>query len=323
MATYTQTSPLAVPTSIDSAALSMSLADYRKTLIDNVYNSVAVLKLAEEAGTKRTINGGISIVENIIRDKQNEGGFYLGADVLNNTQKNTTDMVEFRWQNLYEPILVTRDEERQNSGDVHKILDLVATKTQLSDRAMRDRLDQALSTPVGAANNLIDLETLVNTGTLGTKAGATETFWQSTVTTSGQFAAQGLTDMTTAYYAVSSSASVDNPSTFITTKTIFQKFEQTRLPLERISNGNMSANAGFTNLTFKGKPIIYGNYIATGLLFGLNMNYINWNVDSETDFITTPFISPSNQTVKVAYILLRANLTTNNRRRQFKLTSIS
>lgn len=247
MATYTQTSPLGVPTTIDSAALSMSLADYRKTLVDNVYNSVLVLKLAEAAGTKRTINGGLSIVENVIRDKQNEGGFYLGADVLNNTQKNTTDMVEYRWQNAYEPILITRDEERQNSGDVHKILELVATKTQLSDRAMRDRLDQALSTPVGEANNLIDLETLVNTGTLGTKAGATETFWQSTVTTSGQFAAQGLTDMTTAYYAVSSSASVDNPSTFITTKVIFQKFEQTRLPLERISNGDMSANAGFKN----------------------------------------------------------------------------
>lgn len=38
MATFTQTSPLAVPTTIDSAALSMSLADYRKNvLIDNVY----------------------------------------------------------------------------------------------------------------------------------------------------------------------------------------------------------------------------------------------------------------------------------------------
>ena len=323
MATYTQTSPLAVPTTIDSAALSMSLADYRKTLIDNVYNNTIVLKLCDQAGTKRTINGGLSIVESVIRDRQNEGGFYLGVDVLNNTQRNTTDNIEFKWQNAYEPILISRDEERQNSGDVHKILNLVATKTELSDKAMQQRLDQALSTPVGEANNLIDLETLVNTGTLGSKAGATETFWQSTVTTSGQFAAQGLTDMITAYYAVSSSATVDNPTVFLTTKTIFQKYEQTRLPLERIQNGNMSANAGFENLTFKGKPLVYGNYISTGLLFGLDMNYINWNVDSETDFITTPFISPSNQTVKVAYILLRANLTTNNRRRHFKLTSIS
>jgi len=323
MATYTQTSPTAIVTSIDSAALSMSLADYRKTLIDNVYNTAVVLRLCNEAGTKREIDGGMSIVESIIRDRQNAGGFYLGSDILNNTQPNTTDMVEFKWQNGYEPILITRDEERQNSGDVHRILNLVATKTSLADRAIRDRMDQALSTPVGAANNLIDLETLVNTGTLGTKAGATETFWQSTVTASGQFAAQGLTDMTTAYYAVSSSAASENPSVFLTTKAIFQKFEQTRLPLERISNGNMSANAGFTNLTYKGKPVTYANYISSGLLFGLNMNYISWNVDSQTDFITTPFISPTNQTAKVAYILVRGNLTTNNRRRHFKLTSIS
>ena len=323
MATYTQTTPLAVPTTIDTAALSMSLADYRKTLVDNVYNNTVVLKLCDEAGTKRLINGGMSVVESIIRDRQNEGGFYLGADILNNNQRNTTDFVEFRWQNAYEPILIARDEERQNSGDVHKILNLVASKTKLSELAIQQRLDQALSTPVSEANNMIDLETLVNTGTLGTKAGATETFWQSTVTTSGQFAAQGLTDMITAYYAVSSSATVDNPTVFLTTKAIFQKFEQTRLPLERIQNGNMSANAGFENLTFKGKPLVYGNYISSGLLFGLNMNYVNWNVDSETDFITTPFISPSNQTVKVAYILMRGNLTTNNRRRHFKLTSIS
>jgi len=323
MATFTQTSPLAVPTTIDTAALSMSLADYRKILVDNVYNNVVVLKLANEAGTKREVNGGLSLVENVIRDKQNEGGFYLGADILNNTQKNTTDLVEFRWQNAYEPILITRDEERQNSGDIHKILGLVATKTELSDRAIRDRMDQALSTRVGEANNLVDLETLVNTGTLGSKAGATETFWQATVTASGTFAAQGLTDMTTAFYAVSSSATMDNPSVFLTTKTIFQKFEQTRLPLERISNASTSANAGIMNLTFKGKPLTYGNYIATGLLFGLNMNYINWQVDSETDFITTPFISPSNQTVKVAYILVRGNMTTNNRRRHFKLTGLS
>ena len=286
-------------------------------------NNVVILKLASEAGTKKLIDGGVSIVETLIRDKQNAGGFYLGADVLNNVQVNTTTLLEYKWQNAYEPIVLNRDEERQNSGDMHKIIDLVGTKVQLSERAIQDRLDNALSTPMGDANNLIDLETLVNTGTLGSIAGASNTFWQSTLVTSGSFATQGLTDMTTATYLVSSSATVDNPTHYITNKTIFQKYEQTRLPLERISNGTLSANAGFTNLTFKGKPVIYGNYIGSGLIFGLNMNYIYLAVDSQTDFTTTPFISPTNQTVKVAYILWRGNLVTNNRRRQFKLSSVS
>ena len=312
-----------IPTTLDTVALNTSLADYARQLTDNAYNDPVVWRLFNEGQNKCMVNGGLSITTTLIKEKQTEGGFYLGADTLNNSQGNTLTTVEYLWQNAYEPIQVTRDEERQNSGDVHKILDLVATKTALSRKAILERLDQALSTPVGSANNLIDLETLVNTGTLGNIAGATDTFWQATVTSSGAFATQGLTDMTTAYYAVSSSAAVDNPTIIITNKAIFQKYEQTRLPLERISNGDLTANAGFKNLTFKGTPIIYGNHIGTGLLFELNQNYNNITVDTETDMIVTPFISPTNQTVKVAYYLWRGNMTTNNRRRNTKLTDIT
>ena len=85
----------------------------------------------------------------------------------------------------------------------------------------------------------------------------------------------------------------------------------------------MTANAGAKNLTFMGVPLIYGNYVGSGLLFGLNMNYLYLAVDSETDYVTTPFISPTNQTTKVAFVLWRGQLYTNNRRRHFKLTTIS
>src|SRR3990167_9436518 len=314
-------SPYSIPTTIDSVVLATSLADYRSTLADNVYQYNNVMRMFSER--KELVDGGNSIVQPLMTIKQDDGGFYLGADVLNNTQKNFANQVEFLWQNAYEPIQLTRDEERQNSGNEHKILSLVGAKTKSSEKAIADRLEQALSSPIANANNLIDLETLVGTGTLGTLTGSTVTAWQSTLTTSGVFATQGLTDMTTGTYAVSAGSDQDNPTHYLTNKTIFQKFEQTRLPLERISNGNLSANAGFTSLSFKGKPVIYGNYIATGLLFGLNMNYIHFSVDTVTDLITTDFLQPTNQTVRVAYILWRGQLWTDNRRRHFKLSSIT
>lgn len=319
----TPINPQFIPSTIDTVVLNTTLADYQRTLVDNIYNSNVTLRLANQGGAKRMIDGGGSIVENLIEKIQDDGGFYLGADVLNNTQGNTLTMVEYRWQNSYEPISVTRDEERQNSGDIHKILPLVGTKVTLSEKAINRRMDQALSTPVAQANNLNDLETIVNTGTLGSLDGSADTFWQSTVVASGPFATQGLTDMTTAYYLVSSASTEDNPTNFLTTKTIFQKYEQTRLPLERISNGDLSANAGFRNLTFKGAPVIYGNNIGTGLMFGLNFNYLRLYVDTATDFVTTDFVMPTNQTVKVAYILWRGQFGTNNRRRHFKLTGIT
>jgi len=317
----TPSGPQFIPSTIDTFVLNTTLADYSSKLTDNAYNSNVELKLLNQY--KQTVDGGGSIVRPLIESQQDDGGFYLGADVLNNAQTNSLTMVEYKWQNAYEPIQLTRDEERQNSGSEHKILDLVATKTMLSEKAIAKRMSQALSIPVAGAGNLIDLSTLVGTGTLGSIAGATDTFWQATSTTSGAFATQGLTDMNTTYYAVSSGANEDNPTHIITTKSIFQKYEQTRLPLERISNGDLSANAGFKNLTFKGTPIMYGNFISSGTMYMLNMNYIQLVVDSATDMITTPFITPTNQTVRVAYILWRGNMVTDNRRRQAKLVSIS
>lgn len=269
------------------------------------------------------VDGGISIVYPLIKSDQNNGGFYLGATQLNTVQTDTETQVEYRWQNLYEPIQLTRDEERLNSGSEHKIIDLVTEKVERSWLAASKRLENALSTPVAGANNLIDIDTMVGTGTLGTIPGATQIFWQATVTASGSFAAQGLTDMTTATYLVASSAVIDTPNIYISDKTNFQRFEQTRLPLERIQNSELTANAGYKNLTFKGVPLVYGNFIQSGTLYGLNTNYIDLVVDTETDMVMSPFVMPVNQTVKVAFILWRGNLCTMNRRRNMKLTGLT
>lgn len=299
-----------------------SLADYGKSVTDNAYQGNTLMALLKSNGRKKMVNGGTSIIRQLVDERQNNGGWYLGNDTLSTNQTDTLNAVEYKWQNAYEPIQINRDEERMNSGDEHRMINLLETKIKLSELAIQQRMEQALSTPTSGANNLVDLETLVNTGTLGSIAGSSQTFWQSTVTTSGAFATQGLSDMTTAYYAVSGSQMQENPTHFLTTKAIFQKYEQTRLPLERFQN-TMTANAGFENLTFKGKPITYGNYIGSGLMFGLNLNYIDLIVDTETDFVTTPFVVPTNQTAKVAFILWRGNMVTDNRRRHFKLTSIS
>lgn len=268
------------------------------------------------------VNGGVSIVEHLVKAKQTDGGWYTGAAQLNTTQGQNVGLVEYRWQNAYEPIQITRDDERQNSGDQHKLLDLVGTRIQLAEMALKDRMGQGLVTSVAESGDLVDLSLLVNTGTLGTVAGGTETFWQATSTASGAFATQGLTDMQTLYYGLSSSSMMDNPTHIITTSTVFERFEQTRLPLERLSN-TQTGKAGFTNLVFKTTPVIYDQYVDSGVLYMLNTNYWNLVVDTATDFVTTPFVQPTNQTVKVAFILWRGNQTTNNRRRFGKLTAIT
>ena len=81
MANTVMTSPLGIPTTIDSATLSMSLSDYQKRLVDNIYNTNVILRLVNEAGNKKLINGGNSIVETLIR-KQFICGFSLLTEGL-------------------------------------------------------------------------------------------------------------------------------------------------------------------------------------------------------------------------------------------------
>lgn len=302
--------------------LSTTIANYRKVLVDNAYNDIPTFRLANEAGRKRTYSGGVSIVEHLLHKKQTDGGFFLGKDPLNTTQGENAILVEFRQQNAYEPIQITFDDEMDNNGDTEKLIDLAGTRMEQAELAIKDRIGQATVTDIAAANNLIDLSTLVATGTLGSLAGGTDTFWQATSTTSGAFATQGLTDMQTLYQTLSSSSNRDNPTHIITTRTIYNRYEQTRLPLERLQN-TQTGSAGFTNLTFKGIPIIWDQYVDSGVLYMLNMNYISLQVHSKVDFVTTEFVRPANQMVKVAFILWRGNLTTNNRRRLGKLISIT
>ena len=82
----TITTPDSIPTTLDEWTLTASVADYAGTLVDNVYNSNVVLKLLKE--NKKVIDGGNSIVVQLLKDEQDDGGFYLGADTLNTTQGN-------------------------------------------------------------------------------------------------------------------------------------------------------------------------------------------------------------------------------------------
>lgn len=318
----TQNSPYAIPSTIDSMILATTKAYYENRNTDNVYNDNVLLGVLNSR-SKEMISGGASIVEPLLEKQQNNGGFYLGDDTLSTTQDRTQTVVEYKWQNMYEPIQITRDEERANSSTPEKIVDLYGAKLMSAEKAISLRAEQAFSRPIAGANNLNDLETICGTGTLGTINGATDTFWQATVVTSGDFTTQGITDMTTAYYAVASSSTSDTPDLIITTSSIFQDYEKNLIPQDRISNGALSANLGYETLSFKGKPVVYGNEISTGKMFLLNLNYLKLYVDSETDFIMTELMQAFNQTSKVSYMLWRGNLGTNNRRRLAKLQSIT
>lgn len=90
------------------------------------------------------------------------------------------------------------------------------------------------------------------------------------------------------------------------------------------------ATVGFESIRFKGQDLVWdemvpdldGGYVYDDSSFGtstwwmLNLDFLELVMDSQTDFITTPFVRPENQDAKVAQILAMCNLTASNLSKQ-------
>ncbi len=63
--------------------------------------------------------------------------------------------------------------------------------------------------------------------------------------------------------------------------------------------------------------------MTTSTMYFINSASMEWIVESDTDFVTTPFMRPENQDATVAQILWMGALGTNNRRKNGVLSSIS
>ena len=302
--------------------LTTTLANYRQKLIDNIFDDFVVLWYLRTKGKVRNEDGGTSIVEHLLYEKSSGGGWYSGYETLDTTPQEGMKPAEFLWRQCAYSITISRLEERQNSGK-HRMIHLLEAKTAQAEQSIRDAIGAALLASSRASKAINTLNALVDSsGTIGGILRSSNSWWQSTETASGSFASQGISDMRTLYNTISSSAGKDHPDIIITTRAIYEYYENTLQPQVRYQSMEM-ADAAFESLRFKGSDIIYDQYSNSGILLMLNSKYISLVIDKLTDFITTPFVRPSQQDAKTAQILFMGNVTINNSRRLGKLTGIT
>lgn len=162
--------------------------------------------------------------------------------------------------------------------------------------------------------------------TPGGLSGTTETDYSGNIDNN---AYQNLVSvMRTLYNRISDGS--EHPDVGLTSQEVYEGYEGALMPLERFQDTKVG-DAGFQNLRFKGMTLMHDHGITTTLsgsditdptstppvpLYMLNSEYLNWVVDSQTDFMTTPFFRPPDQDARVAQILLMAQLTCSNRQKQ-------
>lgn len=139
-------------------------------------------------------------------------------------------------------------------------------------------------------------------------------------------------------YNLCSRGAGGRPNMIITDQAGFETFEAGLRDKTRYTQQS-KATLAFDNILFKpGVPIYWDEFMPdlenmrtydnpattpTSTFFMLNTKFLYFVVDSETEFINTPFVRPENQDAKVAHILLYGNFVCSQRRKQGVLYGVS
>jgi hypothetical protein len=312
------------------AVLTTTLANYQKKLEEQIFDDYPLLSwMNGKLGTamrgssvKRPLDGGESIVEHLLYEQNSTVDSYSNYEVLDVTPQDGMTTAKFNWKQYSGSVTISGLEERNNQGEA-KMIDLLDAKIQQTRLSLSDRLSRdAYADGTGnGSKNLTGLAALVSTtATVGGLNPSTFTWWQADVTTSaGSFAATGKAKMETTFNNITFGN--DKPDFIVTDQTVFESYNNSLVDQKRFNTdtgafvNRIVADAGFTNITFKGVPVLFDRDCTAGYMYFLNSKYIKWNVHEDADFITTPFVKPENQDAKTANILYQGNMTTSNRRK--------
>ena len=298
--------------------LTTTLANYRKTLTDNVFTARPLTYTLMEKGRIRMLNGGTKIVEPLIYGLNDTVGSYSGYDSIALTPQEGISAAEFEWRQYAGSISISGIEEAKNNGD-QEIINLLEAKIMQAEESMRESFNTMFFAD-GTGNSGKDwngLGNLVESGnTVGGIDSNTYTWWKSYEENTS--AALTLAQMATAYNSVS--VGNDHPDTLLTTQTLFEKYEALLQPQLRYTD-TKTADAGFQNLLFKAAPVMYDTGCTAGVFYFLNSKYITLVGHSDKWFSQTSFISPEDTDARYALIMCYGNLTVRNRAKQGKLTA--
>ena len=301
---------------------------YLPKIVDNFFKSNPLLVYMKDR--QKTWAGGYKIVEPLIYGNIEGVKSYSLYDTIAYDTSIPISAAEFQAKNIVAPIIISKDEELQNSGET-QVLSMLQSKIQIVEETLKSSITSMLYGD-GTGNGGKDLTGLgaaiSNTGTYGGIDRSVYTWWQAKVlsnhaTTPGTAATLSLDKMMRMFLALSDGN--EQPDIIlcgVATWLEYFKLLEAKIDIQT-TVGKKMADYGFQTLEFMGKPIMADPNCPEGIMYFLNSKYINWRVHKDANFKVTPFHTDDTRLAKKQEILLTGNLTINNCRKFGKLTDIS
>jgi len=292
---------------------------YVPLMVDNIFNSNILthrLLRKSKAGAS-----GMKVLQPVEYAKADAKGFYSGYDILDTSPSEVFTDAEYDWKQCYATISISGREDALNDG-AERVIDLLEAKVKNAEKSLKDMFGTSLyGTQTGSGDDFVGLRSIIATGrSLGGIDSSNYDWWDAGVVAT---ATNGMTydqavdsshaDFIQKYIREAyGSLTIDGqkPSIIVTTQVVFDAYEESLTAQKRFGASSKSlADAGFTNLMYRGTPIVVDDHCPAGYMFFLNENYLQFRHHRKRNFKFEGFQKPVNQDARVAKILWLGALT--------------
>jgi len=309
------------------ALLTTTLKNYRRKMVDQIFEMMNFLNWLRKGDRVRKVDGGESIIEHLMYGKNDTVKFYSGYENLLTTPQEGMTVAKYDWKEIGGTISISRKEQRQNSGKA-RLLNLLEQKTKQTEMSVRDEVSSKIFADIASepSKDITGLFLHANDNpsstTVGGINGSTYAWWRNGADDVGAYATNLLDKLRTAFNTVAKAG--QGPADFVVcTQTAHEYYEALGDTLKRfplIRSEKQTIELGFEIFKYKGADLFWDPDMLTGvpatgetMVLGKS-SALSLVIDKQSDFITTDFIEPENQTAKVAKVVAMLNLTNNNRR---------
>ncbi len=297
---------------------------YRPAFDDAVSTNIPYLFFLIDRGMKVTKSGGSRLVFPIHGANNDTFGSYAPYDTLNVTPQDNQVASIWNWKNLYVSITIDGPTLRKNSGNDVKIIDIMRTKIEEAEIAMREGVSDQLfgsgddsSTALNGLQNILGTST--TTGTTGNLSRADNSFWRhNTVDVGNDFSANGRARMKTLYY--NCLRGTQRVNLIVATQSVMENYEALITQTANFSDrfvvtspfNSIKGDLGVHVLKYMGQPMFFDSNTAANATYFINTNTVKWCVHPDGDFSVLPFVKAANQDAKTSQIILMANQVCTN-----------
>ena len=266
----------------------------KSTINDQVFDSLPFWFWLKEKGKMEPVQGGRFLTEPLQYDKSDSVKWIGRGGTASMNDFQFLTVAKYDWRYLVGSIVRFGVDDQQNRGK-NEIINLMTAKMDNVKNALITEFETRLFGTTGAVSagtttednpafeglqSLVADDPTASTYQPGGIDPSTYTWWQNqhNNATGKSFATYGLSTMRTMMNDCTNNLKMDRPDIILSGQTPYEYYEDTVLPVYRISN-NKLADMGFENLQFKGTPMMWSPSCADTRMYMLNTNFIKFAYD--------------------------------------------